>query len=103
MIRPEYAGIDPADRIVRRPGESAQMNLWFPATRIPTRYGNAEILPVLVMTLTFSKVLSAMMIPSRQAGDILAGMWVLFSAGRASLEDLGVGSRIGDRRHWESH
>ncbi len=80
QIRPEYVGIDPADRIVHKPGESAQMDLWFPETRIPTGFGNAEILPVLVMTLTFSKVLSAMMIPSRQAGDILAGMWALISA-----------------------
>lgn len=80
QIRPEYVGIDPADRIVRKPGESAQMDLWFPETRIPTGFGNAEILPVLVMTLTFSKFLSAMMIPSRQAGDILAGMWALISA-----------------------
>lgn len=79
-IRPEYVGIDPADRIVHRPGEAAQMDLWFPATRIPTGYGNAEIFPVLVMTLTFSKFLSAMMIPSRQAGDLLAGMWSLISA-----------------------
>lgn len=85
QIRPEYVGIDPADRIVRRPGESAQMDLWFPAARIPTGYGNAEVLPVLVMTLTFSKFLSAMMIPSRQAGDILAGMWALIGAvGRVS-------------------
>ncbi|MGC4935950.1 helix-turn-helix domain-containing protein, partial [Gordonia sp. DT30] len=73
LIRPEYVGIDPADRIVHRPGESAQMDLWFPATRIPTGFGSTAVLPVLVMTLTFSRFLSAMMIPSRQAGDILAG------------------------------
>ncbi|MBM7369562.1 transposase [Gordonia hydrophobica] len=79
QIRPEYVGIDPADRIVRAPGESAQMDLWFPATRIPTGHGQTAILPVLVMTLTFSKLLSAMMIPSRQAGDILAGMWELIA------------------------
>lgn len=79
QIRPDYVGIDPADRIVRMPGESAQMDLWFPATRIPTGYGQTAILPVLVMTLTFSKFLAAMMIPSRQAGDILAGMWELIA------------------------
>lgn len=79
-IRPEYVGVDPADRLEHRPGESAQMDLWFPETKIPTGFGSAEILPVLVMTLTFSKFLSAMMIPSRQAGDILAGMWELISS-----------------------
>lgn len=78
-IRPEYVGIDPADRIVRRPGESAQMDLWFPATRIPTGHGQTAVLPVLVMTLTFSRFLAAMMIPSRQGGDILAGMWTLIA------------------------
>lgn len=80
LIRPEYVGIDPADRIVHRPGQSAQMDLWFPATRVPTGYGQAKIFPVLVMTLTFSKFLSAMMLPSRQSGDLLAGMWALISA-----------------------
>jgi len=79
VIRPEYVGIDPADRVVYRPGESAQMDLCFPATQVPTGFGNAEILPVLVMTLTFSRFLSAMMIPSRPAGDILAGMWALIA------------------------
>ena len=32
-----------------------------------------------VMTLAFSRFLTATMIPSRQAGDILAGMWTLMS------------------------
>ena len=35
------------------------------------------MLPVLVMTLGFSRFMTAMMIPSRQAGDILSGMWEL--------------------------
>ena len=34
---------------------------------------------MLVMTLAFCRYLSAVMIPSRQAGDILAGMWQLIS------------------------
>lgn len=36
-------------------------------------------MPVLVMTLGFSRHLSAVMIPSRQAGDILSGMWQLIN------------------------
>lgn len=79
QIRPEYAGVDPADRIVREPGESAQMDLWFPEPRIPVGFGQAAMLPVLVMTLTFSKFLSAVMLPSRQGGDLTAGMWQLIS------------------------
>ena len=77
QIRPEYAGVDPADRLVHEPGAAAQMDLWFPEPRIPVGSGQAAMLPVLVMTLTFSKFLSAVMLPSRQAGDLLAGMWQL--------------------------
>ena len=79
QIRPEYAGVDPADRIVHEPGVAAQMDLWFPEPRIPVGFGQAAMLPVLVMTLTFSRFLSAVMLPSRQAGDLLAGMWQLIS------------------------
>ncbi len=78
-IRPEYVGIDPADRVVYEPGQIAQCDLWFPETPIPVAAGQARILPVLVMTLAFSRFLSATMIPSRQAGDILSGMWLLIS------------------------
>lgn len=76
-IRPEYAGVDPADRIVHEPGQATQCDLWFPEPRIPVGHGQAAMLPVLVMTLAFSRFLSAVMIPSRHAGDILAGMWQL--------------------------
>lgn len=79
VIRPEYAGVDPADRLVHEPGQAAQMDLWFPEPRIPVGFGQAAMLPVLVMTLTFSRFLSAVMLPSRQAGDLLAGMWQLIS------------------------
>ncbi len=79
LIRPEYAGVDPADRIVHQAGEAAQMDLWFPAPRIPVGFGQAAMLPVLVMTLTFSRYLSAVMLPSRQGGDLVAGMWQLIS------------------------
>lgn len=79
QIRPEYAGLDPADRIVREPGDSAQMDLWFPAPLIPVGFGQAAMLPVLVMTLTYSRFLAAVMLPSRQGGDLTAGMWQLIS------------------------
>jgi transposase len=79
QIRPEYVGVDPADRIVHVPGQATQCDLWFPEPKIPAGHGQSLMLPVLVMTLTFSKVLSAVMIPSRQAGDILAGMWQLIA------------------------
>lgn len=78
-IRPEYVGIDPVDRVSYAPGEITQCDLWFPATAIPVAAGQERVLPVLVMALGFSRFLSATMIPTRQAGDILAGMWQLIS------------------------
>jgi transposase len=76
-IRPEYAGVDPVDRTVYEPGEITQCDLWFPEPRIPVAAGQERMLPVLVMTCGFSRYTSAVMIPSRQGGDILAGMWQL--------------------------
>ncbi|KXZ60028.1 Integrase core domain protein [Microbacterium laevaniformans] len=55
------------------------MDLWFPEPRIPVGFGQAAMLPVLVMTLTFSKFLAAVMLPSRQGGDLTAGMWQLIA------------------------
>lgn len=78
-IRPEYVGVDPVDRTSYRPGEVAQCDLWFPEPRIPVAPGQERVLPVLVMTLGFSRFMLAEMIPSRQGGDILAGMWSLVS------------------------
>jgi transposase len=77
VIRPEYAGIDPVDRVSYQPGQLTQCDLWFPEPRIPVAVGQERVLPVLVMTLAFSRFMTATMIPSRQAGDILAGMWTL--------------------------
>ena len=77
QIRPEYVGIDPVDRVVYEPGQVTQCDLWFPEPRIPVAVGQERVLPVLVMTLGFSRFMTATMIPTRQAGDILSGMWLL--------------------------
>jgi hypothetical protein len=77
-IRPDYAPTDPADRIVYHPGEQMQCDLWFPEPRIPVE-GREVMLPVLVMVASFSKFITALMIPSRTTADLLAGMWWLLS------------------------
>lgn len=83
VIRPEYAGVDPADRLVHEPGAATQCDLWFPTTPVPVGHGQVaagtHALPVLTMTLAHSRYLSAVMVPSRQAGDLLAGMWLLIT------------------------
>ena len=80
LIRPEYVGVDPVDRVVYRPGEITQCDLWFPETKIPVGNGQRWMLPVLVMVLGYSRFLSATMLPSRQGGDLLAGMRQLLGA-----------------------
>ena len=78
-IRPEYVGIDPVDRVSYEPGQITQCDLWFPEPKIPVGPGQERVLPVLVMTLGFSRFMAATMIPTRQGGDILSGMWSLIS------------------------
>ena len=53
--------------------------MWLLEPTIPAGYGQLLTLPVLVTTLGFSRLLTATMVPSRQAGDILGGMWQLFN------------------------
>jgi len=79
-IRPDYAPTDPADRIVYHPGDQVQCDLWFPEPRIPLADGTRVMLPVLVMVASFSKFITALMIPSRTTADLLSGMWWLLSA-----------------------
>lgn len=79
QIRPEYVGIDPADRTTYEPGEITQCDLWFPDTVIPVGAGQARQLPVLVMAQGYSRFLSGVMLPSRQTGDLLSGMWQLIA------------------------
>ncbi|MBA3310457.1 MAG: IS21 family transposase [Nocardioidaceae bacterium] len=79
-IRPEYAPSDPADRIVYHPGDQVQCDLWFPEPKIPIGDGTEAILPVLVMVASFSKFITAVMIPSRTTADLLAGMWLLLAS-----------------------
>ena len=79
-IRPDYAPTDPADRIVYHPGDQVQCDLWFPEPKIPIDDGSFVMLPVLVMVASFSKFITALMIPSRTTADLLAGMWSLLTA-----------------------
>jgi len=77
-IRPDYAPRDPADRIAYHPGDRVQCDLWFPEPKIPVEK-RLVMLPVLVMVASFSKFITAQMIPSRTTPDLLSGMWALLS------------------------
>jgi plasmid maintenance system antidote protein VapI len=78
-IRPEYAPADPVDRLEHRPGRVVQCDLWFPPAKIPLGFGQVGCPPVLVMVAAFSRFITAVMLPSRQAMDLVAGMWLLLS------------------------
>lgn len=77
QLRPEYRGVDPADRLSYSAGEVIQCDLWFPQARISVGGGHDRVLPVLVMVSGFSRRIEALMVPSRQGGDLTAGMWEL--------------------------
>jgi transposase len=77
VLRPQYRPVDPASRTAYQPGELAQCDLWFPPVRVPVGAGQHAGPPVLVMVSGYSRWLMARMLPSRAAGDLFAGMWVL--------------------------
>jgi len=80
-LRPEYAPKDPADRLAHVAGDQAQCDLWFPATKVPLEDGSAASPPVLVVVASFSRFITAVMLPSRTTPDLLSGMWSLISRG----------------------
>jgi transposase len=79
-IRPEYLPADPVDRLTHPPGRVIQCDLWFPAPKITVGFGQEAMLPVLVMVAAFSRFIAAVMLPSRQTMDLVAGMWQLLSS-----------------------
>jgi transposase len=79
VLRPQYKPVDPASRTSYEPGELAQCDLWFPPAKVPLGAGQVASPPVLVMVSGYSRWLLARMLPSRAAGDLFAGMWVLLS------------------------
>ena len=79
VIRPEYLPADPVDRLEHPPGRVIQCDLWFPPGKIPVGFGQQAMLPVLVMVAAFSRFITAVMLPSRQTMDLVAGMWQLIA------------------------
>jgi transposase len=72
-LRPLFVPPDPSQRTEYRPGELAQWDLWFPAVKIPLGQAQSAVLPVIVGVSGYSRTITARMIPSREAHDILLG------------------------------
>jgi len=51
--------------------------VWFPPADVPLGAGQLGRPPVLVMVCGYSRWMSAVLLPSRQAPDLLAGHWLL--------------------------
>jgi transposase len=72
-LRPLFRPPDPCQRTEYRPGELAQWDLWFPATKIPLGQAQFVVLPVIVGVSGYSRHIVARMIPTKEAHDILLG------------------------------
>jgi hypothetical protein len=59
-MRPRISG-----PVSYRPGDQVQCDLWFPPAQIPLGHGQHGSLPVLVMVASFSRFITATMIPTR--------------------------------------
>ena len=78
-VRADARPIDPADRLTWAAGDVVQCDLWFPPRKILLEDGSRGLLPVLVMTLAYSRFMLARMIPTRKTQDLLLAMWALLS------------------------
>jgi transposase len=77
-LRPVYLPPDPAGRTTYLAGEIGQHDFWFPDIELPVGFGQtrtAKQLPVLTMVCGYSRWLSALLIPTRNAPDLFAGWW----------------------------
>jgi transposase len=79
VLRPLFVSPDPVSRTLYQPGELAQCDLWFPPVDIPLGYGQTGRPPVLAIVAGYSRMITARMLPSRQAGDLIDGHWRLLS------------------------
>ena len=57
------------------------------APKIAVGFGQEAMLPVLVMVAAFSRFIAAVMLPSRQTMDLVAGMWQLLSQSFTAVPD----------------
>lgn len=73
-LRPLFLPPDPSQRTWYRPGELAQWDLWQPDVEIPVGFGQKTKLWTVVGVSGFSRLIGALMVPSRAAHDVLAGM-----------------------------
>jgi transposase len=87
-LRPYYLPPDPASRTTYEPGHRVQCDLWFPPVDIAVGGGQVGRPPVLVMVAGYSRMTFAVMLPSRQGPDLVAGHWALLQSIGAAPREL---------------
>ncbi|MEU9015871.1 hypothetical protein AB0D12_40775 [Streptomyces sp. NPDC048479] len=98
LIRPEYVGIDPIDRVTYEPGQIAQCDLWFPETKVQVAVGQERVVPVLVMALGVLPVHDRDDDPDPAGRRHPLRHVVADQRDRPSAEDVGLGPGVRDRR-----
>lgn len=88
VLRPYYLPPDPASRTSYEAGHRLQCDLWFPPVDVPLGAGQVGSPPVLVMVSGYSRMMFALMLPSRQAPDLIAGHWALLKSMGAVAREL---------------
>lgn len=79
LLRPLYLPADPADRTQYQPGDIVQCDLWFPPKVVRVAPEVVLAPPVLTMVAAWSGFIAAVLLPTRQTADLLAGMWQLLA------------------------
>jgi transposase len=74
-VRPYYLKPRSYQRTVYHPGELLQFDLWQPSREIPVGYGQTRAGYVVVGALGYSRFGAGALIFSKEAPDILSGLW----------------------------
>lgn len=88
VLRPYYLPPDPASHTTYEAGARLQCDLWFPPVQVPLGAGQVGAPPVLVMVAGYSRMMFAVMLPSRQSPDLIAGHWQLLQQMGAVAREL---------------
>jgi transposase len=74
-VRPYYLRPRTHQRTVYRPGELCQIDLWQPRREIPVGFGQTRKGFVVVCALGYSRFAAGTLVFSKEAPDILFGLW----------------------------
>jgi len=74
-VRPLFMAARTHQRTVYRPGELLQIDLWQPKREIPVGYGQTRAGYVVIAALGFSRLGAGALIYSKEAPDVLWGIW----------------------------